>query len=90
MNRGLIVDWHFQNAVFNQGVIAGCSPDVHGIFFGFTLAGTTFDPGLHAILMSIPQFPVPLPANCMEGPSWRWVNFLPGGGFASHIVRIFP
>lgn len=87
MSRGLIVEWRFQSAVFNQGVIAGCSPEVHGLHFGFTLS-SVIDPGLMQMLANTPQFQ--RDPDCAEGPNPRWVSFDVNGVFATNIFRLFP
>jgi hypothetical protein len=86
MSRGLIVEWEFQSTAFNQGVIAGCSVDVHERFFGFSL-NRVLDPGLRNLLINTPQFSKA--PNCAEGPNPRWVSFEVDGEFASDIDRIF-
>jgi hypothetical protein len=79
MSSGLIVDWSLNR---NRGVIAGCSPDVHGQFFGFIL-GSVNDAGLIAFLQTHPQFSI-IP-DCRTGPSAHRVEFNAVGGFATEI-----
>lgn len=86
MSRGLIISWNYVNDFNNQGVIAGCSPDVHGHFFGFNI-GAVSDPGLVNFLRTHPHFSVP--PNCNQGPGPNWVNFTPTGQFAIGISSIF-
>lgn len=83
MSRGLIVSWHYNNDFNNQGVIAGCSPEVHGHFFGFVIGGVA-DPALANLLRSQPHFSAP--PNCAQGPGPNWVTFIPNGQFAIGIV----
>jgi hypothetical protein len=85
MSRGQIVEWHF-STTFNQGVIAGCSNDVRGLFFGFRLSNLA-DQGLRDMLTNTPNFDRQV--NCNEGPGPRWVFFSPNGSTASNISRIF-
>jgi hypothetical protein len=86
MSIGQIVEWHFQTIVFNQGTIAGCSPDVHGQFFTFTLSNVV-DPVLRDMLAHAANFSKP--PNCSEGQNPRWVSFQPNGHIAMNIVRLF-
>jgi hypothetical protein len=88
MSTGQIVEWHFRSPVFNRGVIAGCSPDVRGQFFGFTIGGVA-DMGLRMMLARTPDVPLQTP-NCGDTrPSPRWVAFDLSGQFAVNIFRLF-
>ena len=87
MSRGLIVQWDYRDDQNNNGSIAGCSPDVVGQFFAFTLDRVS-DPGLVASLKANPH--LSMQPNCAQGPGPNWVNFVKNGGFATNVSRIFP
>lgn len=86
MSRGIITDWTFTNLVDNQGVIAGCSPDVHGGFFGFTIDDVA-DTALRNYLLAHPHLSAA--PDCSQPPSIFWVSFTPVGGSATNISRLF-
>jgi len=88
MSSGLITRWDYQDDIINGGSIAGCSLDVVGQFFTFTLDRVS-DGGLIAFLKANPHIPSMQP-DCSQGPSIFWVSFTPSGGFAINVARIFP
>jgi hypothetical protein len=86
MSRGLIIHWNFTNSFNNGGVIAGCSPDIHGGFFGFVISGV-IHPGLRNLLIITPSFN--RGPDCAMGPDPMWVDFIPGMP-ATGISPVFP
>lgn len=46
------------------------------------------NPGLVASLKANPH--LSMQPNCAQGPGPNWVNFVPNGGFATNVSRIFP
>jgi hypothetical protein len=87
MSRGLIIEWTYHNDIDNSGVIAGCSPDVHGDNFGFVLNNVA-DPDLADFLREHPSLFIE--PDCSMGPSAHWVSFTPSGEMATGIKSLFP
>lgn len=84
MSRGQIVEWRFVNELDNDGTIIGCSPDVHGRGFGFSL-GNVLEP-LASFLRSQPNLQREI--DCSLGPNQAlWVTFTPIGTRATNIRR---
>jgi hypothetical protein len=85
VSRGQITQWRFVNQLDNDGTIIGCSPDVHGLGFGFSIDDVA-DPGLANFLRAHPHLNGNV--NCAAGPNEaRWVTFTPAGNRATNITR---
>ena len=85
MSRGQIVEWRFVNDLDNDGTIMGCSPEVNGLGFGFSLSDVV-DPVIANFLRSHPHLNRGL--DCGAGPNEAlWVTFTPIGNRATNIRR---
>lgn len=85
MSRGQITEWRFVNQLNNDGTIIGCSPEVNGRGFGFSIADVA-DAGLANFLRTHPNLQAGV--NCAARPNEAlWVTFTPAGNRATNITR---